>query len=713
MLPALALLTLACAPALADGFVVVRPSPDLPAPVPLAVRYHHVDIEIRDQVGRVQIDQVFRNLNAREVEGEYLFPVPEGAAVSDFTLYVDGRPVHAQAMDAGEALRIYENLIRRNIDPALLEYAGRGLFRARIFPFPSLGDRRVALEYEQLVAREGGLYRFVYPLSTEKFSSEPLESASVEILLEADRPICNAYCPTHRVRIEHLDSRRLRVSWEESGTRPDRDLVLYYSLADEAMDIRLVPYRPDHQEDGYFMLLAAAGLEGDLPVMPKDVVFVIDQSGSMQGAKIDQARRALAYCLRHLNRDDRFNVIAFSTGTHPFAEGLRPAGRGEIDGALDFVRRLDAAGGTNIDEALSLALRSRFDRRRPAFVVFITDGLPTVGERDPRAILGRLPETAARIFPFGVGYDVNAVLLDQLAEEHRGAPTYIRPSEDLETLISGFYDQIAQPVLTDLALEVHGARVYDMQPLRIPDLFRGRQLVLFGRYRGSGPVEVSLSGINRDRAASFEYSGRLPREETTNAFVGRLWATRRVGTLLRQIRLHGESAELVAEIRELGLRFGIASPYTSFLVDEDHAFHDPRPVAGATWGAGGAEWNADRLRPLGSPAAREPAARLRSTTGEEAFEVSKQVAEMIAAEAESRDEAGGVRIAAGRTFHRSGDRWTQHGHTADAPPHRITVGSEAYFALLRTHTWLGAVYALGERVIFEIDGVWYETQPAA
>ncbi|MBD3236297.1 MAG: hypothetical protein GF330_06325, partial [Candidatus Eisenbacteria bacterium] len=225
LLGALCVLLL-CGGAAADGFVIVRPTPGLPDPTQLAVRYHHVDIDVRDQVARVHIDQVFRNLNGLEVEGEYLFPIPDGAAVSDFVLYVDGEPIHAEAMDASEALRIYEDLVRESRDPALLEYAGREMFRARIHPFPPHGERRVKLDYDHLIEREGGLYRFVYPLSTEKFSSRPLESAYVRIEIEADHPIRNAYCPSHAVEIEYLDEDRLRVTWEARDTKPDRDLVL-------------------------------------------------------------------------------------------------------------------------------------------------------------------------------------------------------------------------------------------------------------------------------------------------------------------------------------------------------------------------------------------------------------------------------------------------------------------------------------------------------
>jgi len=741
------LLALALLPSLAsaDGLVVVHPTPGLPDPTALAVQYHHVDIDIDDTVAHVRIDQVFHNPNGRELEGEYLFPVPDGAAVSDFALYVDGEPVHAEAMDADRALAIYEGLVRRWRDPALLEYAGREVFRARIFPFPAHGDRRVALNYDQVVAREGGLYRFVYPLSTEKFSSRPLENAYVKITLEADRRIASAYCPTHDVDIERIDSRHLRVTWEESGVTPDRDLVLFYGLAEGPMDIRVLPYRPDDGADGYFMLLAAPGGAEDLPVTPKDVVFVIDHSGSMRGTKMDQARDALVYCLRHLNAEDRFNVVAFSTEVDGFAGSLVPANGRQVRRAVDFAEDLEANGGTNIAGALEAALDLPFSRGRAGYVIFLTDGLPTEGERDPERILarverrnggGREPDrdvydrvewdrepdrNRVRIFPFGLGYDVNAVLLDQLAAENSGRPTYVRETEDLPARVRTFYDAIADPVLTDIRLHVDGARLRDLEPSAIPDVFRGGQLVVFGRYHSDGPVEIELTGRVNGRQRTFHASIDLPRWEEENVFVGRLWATRRVGALLRTIRLHGEEPELVNEIKDLGVRFGIATPYTSFLVDEDMIREQTRPLADAqpapSWGAlrkladhaanlvGGKGQARDAL---GAPPA--PAQMMRAESGRMGFEVSKKVEAMARADNEERSAASNaVRIVNGTSFTQENGVWRPVDCPKDVRTTKIKIGDDAYFQLLKTHREVGPILALGEHVIFQLDGHWYET----
>ncbi len=734
----LALALLASAPpARADGLVVVHPTPGFPHPTQLAVKYHNVDIAIRDQVASVKIDQVFHNPNDRELEGEYIFPIPDGAAVSDFVLYVDGQPVHAEAMDAAQALRIYEDLVRESRDPALLEYAGREMFRARIYPIPPFGERQVALDYDQLVTREGGLYRFVYPLSTEKFSSQPLENAYVKIDLAADRPIRNAYCPSHAVDIDYLDDRHIRVTWEESHTRPDTDLVLYYSLAEGPMDLRLVPYKPGPNEDGYFMLLGALGADDEFPPVPKDIVFVIDHSGSMRGEKIDQAREALDYCLKHLDRRDRFNVIAFSTEVEPLAGELCAVSSRSLRDAREFVGRLEAGGSTNIERALATALECDFTTQRPAIVMFVTDGLPTEGEQDPARILEGLRDASARVrvFPFGVGYDVNAIFLDQLALEHGGAPSYVRPAENLGERIAAFYDQVAQPVMTDLTLTVDGTRIRQTEPARLPDLFRGGQLVLFGRYRDAGRVEIALSGNVAGRRETFTTTVELPEQTSHDEFVGRLWATRRVGSLLKRIRLYGEEAELVDEVKDLGLRFGLVTPYTSFLVDEnaplaqDHVMHERGGRGGTSNAYRAPSWwdrvtggvqrlaSADHVPPTeagAAPAPPAPAVAMKAATGQTAFDVSDELESLASAKTERKDARdASVKAVAGRTYRLERGVWRDVDCPERVRAEMIEIGSDAYFKLLQDHPELGAVLALGDRVVFQIEGRWYETRPSA
>src|SRR5262249_25829839 len=312
-------------------------------------------------------------------------------------------------------------------------------------------------------------------------------------------------------------------------------------------------------------------------VAPKDIVFVFDTSGSMNGAKIEQARRALRFILSNLNPHDRFNIIRFNSEVEPFRKELVEAAPASLEAARAFVDETKPVGGRATDDALVTAFESlpttrlASDEGRRTMIVFMTDGQPTIGETSPERILAdvaRLNHGRARLFVFGVGDDVNTLLLDRLARDGDGTVEYVRPSEDLELKVSAFYNKVAYPVLADLELSLPGVEVTDLYPKRVPDLFAGSQLILFGRYRRPGNVTARLTGQVAGRTRSFNYPVPLPDRERDNSFIPRLWASRKIGYLLEEIRLHGESAELKDEVIRLSKEHGILTPYTAFLVEE-------------------------------------------------------------------------------------------------------------------------------------------------
>ncbi|HID88509.1 MAG TPA: VWA domain-containing protein, partial [Anaerolineae bacterium] len=426
------------APALADGIIIPEPPPiPMPEPIWLTIRYHRVTVTLEDQVATTRVDQVFVNDYDWEVEGTYIFPLPPGATVSNFTMWVDGEPIEAEVLPADEARAIYKDIVRRRRDPALLEYVGRDVVQARIFPIPPGEERRIQLEYTQVLPVENGMVRYVYPLDTERFSATPLEEVSIRVEIRSPDPIRAVYSPTHqdRVFIERDGEYRATVGYEESDVWPDRDFELIYTVNPEDVGLNLLSYR-ESDDDGFFLLLVAPTVETGGRVQPKDVLLVLDTSGSMEGEKLQQAKEALAYVLEHLNEEDRFNVIAFSTGLQTYGAGLRPAS--EAGEAIGWVRRLPAVGGTDINRALLEAL-AQVDPERPTVLIFLTDGQPTEGVTEIDQILANIRAAAGpnvRLFPFGVGDDVNTLLLDALANEHRGAPGYVRPYERIDEEVS-------------------------------------------------------------------------------------------------------------------------------------------------------------------------------------------------------------------------------------------------------------------------------------
>ncbi len=698
------LLTIA-QPVLADGIIIPDPIPiPMPEPLPLretwlTIRYHRVTVTIENQVATTRVEQEFVNEHDWECEGTYVFPLPEGAAVSEFVMWVDGTPVEANILEASEARRIYEDIVRQRRDPALLEYVGRGAVQARIFPIPPGGSRKIELEYSQVLPAEHGMVRYVYPLNTEKFSARPLEEVRVRVEVRSKDALHAVYSPTHqdRVYVERDGDYRAVVSYEEADLLPDQDFELMYTVSEGDMALNLLSYR-EPLADGFFLLLAAPTVEVEEGrVIPRDVILVLDTSGSMEGEKLEQAQEALIYVLDHLNAEDRFNVIGFSTGLQQYALGLRP--RSEAGAAADWVRRLEAVGGTDINRALLEAL-AQVDPARPAVLIFLTDGLPTEGVTEIERILSNVEAAApgnVRLFPFGVGDDVNTTLLDTLAQQQRGTTGYVRPHERIDEEVSGFYAQISTPVLADVSLD-WDLLVEDTYPHPLPDVFAGTQLILVGRYRDGGPTRVTLTGSVDGERQEFLYEGNL-RTEGGDEFIPRLWATRKIGHLLTQIRLHGEREEWVDAIVTLSVRYGIITPYTSFLIEEDDILTErgqaeaverfmatPAPV------------------PFGAPAAE---------AADEQAEMQK--AESTGGGAMPEEAAHIVRLVGSKTFKLQDGVWTD---TVFDPSRmstqKIGFGSDDYFELLSARPTWGAYLALGERVIVvSAEGTAYEVVEGA
>ena len=313
--------------------------------------------------------------------------------------------------------------------------------------------------------------------------------------------------------------------------------------------------------------------------MTKDVAFVLDTSGSMAGKKLDQAKKALLFCVENLNDGDRFEIIRFSTEVEPLFDQLVNASEPNRARAGEFIRHLKPMGATAIDNALQKALALRPSRGdRPFVVIFLTDGLPTIGTTDEDQIVADVKKASAgrtRVFCFGIGTDVNTHLLDRIAEDTRAVSQYVLPEEDLEVKVSSFFSKIKEPVLTNPTLKFTGGiRATKLYPSPLPDLFKGEQLVLVGRYSSQGDAAVIVDGTVNGAARTFTYEVKFPDEAAANDFIPRLWATRRVGCLLDEIRLHGENSELRDEVTDLARKYSIVTPYTAYLILEDETHRD-------------------------------------------------------------------------------------------------------------------------------------------
>src|SRR5436189_5468865 len=519
-----------------DGFIVVErpiyvPPSHFPF-APLEVTNHHVNVAIDGQVAITSIDQEFYNPNDQRLEGFYMFPVPEGAHIDKFSMEIGCKMLDAGLSPAEKARQIYEDIVRKMRDPALLEYAGRDLFKVHIFPIEPRSRKPIKIFYTELLRSDAGTVTYSCPLSTEKFSAQPIKSLSVKMEVKAEQPLASIYSPSHKVEIKRDGANRAVIGYESKDETPDTDFQLVYNSEVLDVGLSLITHKPAG-EDGYFLLLAAPTTAKETKPTPKDVVFVVDTSGSMAGPKLQQAKKALEFCVENLNNEDRFEIVRFSTEAEPLFGKLVDADSKHRKRASNSISYLQPIGGTAISDALQSALKARTEKTdRPFVIIFLTDGFPTVGTRNSDEIVAEVKKAGdARIFSFGIGSDVNTQMLDQIAEGTRAFSQYVLANEDLELKVSSFYTRIKEPVLTNVRLEFGGGvRTSKLYPAQLPDLFKGDQLALTGRYTGSGEVEAKLTGMANGREQTFNYKVKF--NDSSNDYVARLWATRRVGFLL-------------------------------------------------------------------------------------------------------------------------------------------------------------------------------------
>lgn len=711
--------------AFSDGLIIIPQPGPLPSPFPLEVIYHNVNVKINGNAAETSIDQEFYNPTDYLLEGFYIFPIPKEAVIKNFSMMINGKDTHAELLDAGKAKQIYEDIVRQVRDPALLEYTNQGLFKVRIFPIERRSSKKVTISYRQILDSENGMYEYIYPLNTEKFSAKPLKNVSINIELKTNNEIKNIYSPSHIADIIHKDNYNASISFEEENTKPDMDFKLYYSTNNGDVGLSLLSYK-ESGDDGYFFLTAAPSFIIDSSnIDSKNITFVIDVSGSMAGEKLKQAKRALLYCVNNLNPDDGFDVIRFSTEAYSLFNDLVKADESNVNKAQKFIEELKPVGGTNIEEALDLALKEKGSAKKTHLIVFITDGKPTIGEINDESLVKKIEQANRenkRIFTFGIGNEINTHLLDKITELTKAARSYISPDEDIEIKISSFYDKVQSPVLTDLSIDIQdGIKIFKSYPKELPDLFRGSSITIFGRYTGEGPGTIILSGFLKGEKKTFKLEAEFAADDDEYGFIPPIWASRRIGYLLDQIRLNGEDKELIEEITQLAREHGIVTPYTSYLIMEDEDLRIRRrelvrdlttfPQNEEIRIQSESDFNAMKLKSgEKSIAASEELQALNSASN---FAETKQGSERI----NYKDENGiqqnlsrQVKNILGRAVYQSGKFWidSELQNQKNKKEKRIQFNSDEYFKLLKEKPVTSQFLALGQNVRFYFEDTFYE-----
>jgi Ca-activated chloride channel family protein len=721
---------------------IPRPIPPLPPPrpVPPPATYKvdeiRVQAVVRHQTAQVEVSQTFQNTGSRQMEVVFVFPLPYDGAVDRMTFLVDGKEIPARLLPAEEARRFYEQIVRRNLDPALLEWIGTGLFRTSVFPVPPGAKRTVSLRYSQLLRMQNGLVDFLFPLSTAKYTSEPLRELAIRVSIESEEEIKNVYSPTHSVQIDRPDPRRAIVRYEARGIVPTTDFRLYYDVGRDLVSGRLLSYRPRSDEDGYFMILASPSIRAtETQPVGKTVIFVVDRSGSMSGKKIEQAREAAKQVLSSLRSGDLFNIVAYDTSVELFRPELQRFDDTTRAQALGYIDGLYAGGSTNINDALLKALEQIQDPSQPSYIIFLTDGLPTAGVTGEMQIAQNVKNAnrhRTRIFVFGVGYDVNARLLDRLASDNFGTSAYVRPEENIEAAVGQLCQRLTTPVLTDVQVRFVYPEArpedppvfYQVYPKGPMDLFAGDQLVVVGRYRRTVTGSVVLTG--RVGGESYEFSFRAElvssSPDTTLSFVEKLWAMRRVGDILEELDLRGRNEELIKELVQIATRHGILTPYTSFLADEgtrpelmaDHLRRARERLEAQRVAEGKAGVVQRALASELRRAAQAPSADLFSGVAQSLRDIAPALAapgiSQKALEREEEQLQRNILQIADRTFFRRSDRWVQSDLTEEEEKRaiRVRMFTDEFFALVNRYgRRLTQYLQTTEPMLVELDGKVY------
>ena len=694
-IPGAAALLLLASPAAAQGWIEIE-HPRNSTIVDAQLRRVSADVRVtlEGRIAHVEVEERFQNTGGRMTEGSYLYPMPGEAVFQNFSLWMGDQEVRGEMMNADQARGIYEEIVRRQKDPALLTLAGHGLVRAQVFPIQPGETRKIVLRYTQLLDRAGDALRFRYA-----FGKRGPDNGSLHVTLPEGTGIGTPYSPTHTLSTTRTGE-RTQVSLDATT---GGDLELFLPLRQGLVGMTALPHA-EAGEDGYVMLLLAPALRQEGAVVPRDLTFVIDVSGSMSGQKMEQARAAVRQALGSLRPEDRFRLIAFSSGVRLFREEFAAATGGNLLAARQFVDGLSADGGTNISGALDAALGATVAENRLPIVFFLTDGVPSVGEQEPDRIAamaaGRIGRN--RVFTIGVGHDVNTYLLDRLAQEGHGAVEYVAPEADVEVAVGNLVGKLSRPALVNLRLIDSPVRLVDLSPGTLPDLFFGEEMVVFGRYHGSGEGDIVIEGERNGRRERFVTTAVFPRVEPANDFIPRLWASRRIGDLTRQVRLEGNSATTIQQIRDLGLRYGILTEYTSYLVQE------PQVALGGTRDDHGVRRD---MMPMTAPvavAAPSPTAQ----TGAMAFDRARESGRMsqatnLAEADQLADDKAAKAAGAGPVTRRAGGRvfaeregvWTDVAHTEKLRIVSIAPFSPAYFAVTRALPELAASLKVGDEVL--------------
>ncbi|MGC9322180.1 MAG: VIT domain-containing protein [Kosmotogaceae bacterium] len=680
---AMVLFVLASTTVISNG-VVVPPYPverDLGG---FVMNTHNVHIKVENGIATVVIEEEFENTSKRLLEAVYLFPIPSSAVISDFTMKIGDQVLKGEVLPADQAREIYQEIVAKMKDPALLEYVGTQLIRMSIYPFEPGEKRQFLIQYSQPLEISSNSYSMIYPLKIDSFLSAPIGTVSIRVSVPFQ--IAEVYSPTHPFK-EMIGATGRDYIFNATDFMPGSDVALVLTSSEDEIPSSLATHWDDTMNEGYFLLTIIPRLKEET-IIPKDVVFVLDISGSMYGEKIEQAKRALEQVLQMLRSGDRFAIVTFDGQVHNLTGGLLDASERAV--WIENVRRIQADGMTNIYDALqtSIDMFSKDDQGRFKVLLFLTDGAPTEGITDTGKIINDATlEARARnvhLFSFGVGTGVVAELLDRLVQENAGRVSYIVEGENIEGKVTDLYRTIETPALENVTISIEGSEVAKVLPTGPHSLFSGQALRLSGIYFEEGDLKVIVEGTRGGERYRYEYLFRVSKKPDS-PFIAKIWAQKRIAHLANFYRYDSSLSEAAKEevkqeIIALSKKFNIINEFTSYLIA-------PERVQTSTMG--------DRGGFCGAPAV-------------DAVMAAKSVAEM---EQDQFVEGGAsdYKFVDSVGFALEEEIWIQDDEKVKTlEPICLVAYSEAYFELADRSKWVEKVFALGEKVKFIFNGILFE-----
>ncbi len=575
---------------------------------PCPLKHTDVKAEISGFLARVTVTQEFRNPYPDKIEAVYTFPLPPKAAVDRMTMLVGDRTIRGSIKRREEARAIYDAARSSGRTASLLDQERPNIFTQSVANIHPGETVKITLSYVETLRYEEGEYTFTFPMvvgpryipgqpagkqgggwspdtdrvpdasritpPVAKPGTRAGHDISIQVTLDAGMPVESLRSLTHEIDFERPSASQARVRLRQAAVIPNKDFVLRYDVAGRTVADALLTHRGDR---GGFITLVLQPPERVLAseITPKELVFVLDTSGSMSGFPIEKAKETMRLALDSLNPRDTFNLITFSGDTHILFPTPVPATPANLSRAQQFLAGRFGSGGTEMMKAVRVALEATESQGHIRVVCFMTDGY--IGNEDE--IISEVSRHAnARVFAFGIGNAVNHYLLNKMAEIGRGEVEYVGLNDDGSAAARRFHERIHNPLLTDISIDWGNLPVTDVYPKRIPDLFAAKALVMSGRYTGAAAGVIRMRGKLAGRDWSRQIQVQLPAQEPRHDVLASLWARNRIEDLLDDQRVGVEARE---DVTRLGLDYQLMTPFTSFVAVEEMIVRDggqPRRV---------------------------------------------------------------------------------------------------------------------------------------